>query len=194
MNKHTHTDPLAELAALRQRLDKLEAEHSDFQRNASRRPFVPRKFLLTALAVVLVFAGGLLGEENMPLFIDPTGNVRIGTLTCANIVQEGWQPVVFENGWHNLVEQSNDRFNDAGYFKDSVGIVHLKGTLGGGSNTVIFRLPYHYKPWAHEVFACLTKDNVIGRVDVRSSGEVMVTIGGNSGGVCLDGITFRAGH
>jgi hypothetical protein len=81
MNKHTHTDPLAELAILRQRLDKLEAEHGDFQRNASRRPVVPRKFLLTALAVVLVLAavGGLLGQGATSLFIDPKGNVGIGT-------------------------------------------------------------------------------------------------------------------
>jgi hypothetical protein len=84
MNKHTDGDPLAELAALRQRVDKLEAEHSDFQRNASRRPFVRRKFLLTVLALVLVFAGGLFGEEIKSLFINAQGNVGIGTSTANN--------------------------------------------------------------------------------------------------------------
>jgi endosialidase-like protein len=79
MNEHTDIDQQAELAALRQRLDKLEAEHREFQRNASRRPVVPSKFLLSALAVVLVFAGGLLGQEVKSLFIDPKGNVGIGT-------------------------------------------------------------------------------------------------------------------
>lgn len=193
MNEHKDDNQQAELAALQQRLDKLEAEHRDFQRNASRRPFVPRKFLLAALAVVLVFARGLWGEENMPLVIDPTGIVKIGTLTCANIVQEGWQPVDFENGWHNLTDQvPNNKYSDVGYFKDSMGIVHLRGTVAGGKGT-IFRLPYHYRPWASEVFACLLPgDNTLGRVDVLSAGFVMAQIGGAS--VCLDGITFRAEH
>ena len=53
MNEHTENDPRAELAALRQRLDKLEAEHRELQRQASRgrRPVFSGKFWLSALSV-----------------------------------------------------------------------------------------------------------------------------------------------
>jgi hypothetical protein len=58
MNEHTDGDHQTELATLRQRLDKLEAEHRELQRQAlrARRPASSRKFLLTALSVSLLLA------------------------------------------------------------------------------------------------------------------------------------------
>jgi hypothetical protein len=82
MNEHTENDPRAELAALRQRLDKLEAEHRELQRQAlrARRPAFSRKFLLTALvSLLLAVVGALWGDEAMSLFVDPKGYVGIGT-------------------------------------------------------------------------------------------------------------------
>ena len=79
MNKHTDGDPLAELAALRQRLDKLEAEHREPQAEASlARCHVPsRKFVLSALAVVLLLtAVGVLYAVDA-LFIDQNGKVKV---------------------------------------------------------------------------------------------------------------------
>jgi hypothetical protein len=85
MSEHTDNDLRAELAALRQRLDKLEAEHRQLQRQASgaRRPAFSRKFLLTALSVSLLLAavGVVWGEQAVSLFIDSKGNVGIGTKT-----------------------------------------------------------------------------------------------------------------
>jgi hypothetical protein len=83
MNEHTENDPRAELAALRERLDKLEAEHRELQRQAlrARRPAFSRKFWLSALSASLLLAavGALWGDEAMSLFVDPKGYVGIGT-------------------------------------------------------------------------------------------------------------------
>jgi hypothetical protein len=83
MNEHTENDPRAELAALRERLDKLEAEHRELQRQAlrARRPAFSRKLWLSALSASLLLAavGALWGDEAMSLFIDSKGKVGIGT-------------------------------------------------------------------------------------------------------------------
>ncbi len=63
MNEHTDSDLQAELAALRQRLSNLEAEHEELRRQATRArpPAFYRKFLRSVLPVALFLAvGGLL--------------------------------------------------------------------------------------------------------------------------------------
>jgi len=54
MNEQTDIDLQAELAALRQKLTNLEAEHRELKRQAARacRPTFSRNFLLSAVAMV----------------------------------------------------------------------------------------------------------------------------------------------
>jgi S-layer family protein len=47
----------------------------------------------------------------------------------------------FQNGWGN-----SGGFGRAGFFKDALGIVHLKGTLSGPGNGTAFTLPEGYRP------------------------------------------------
>jgi S-layer homology domain len=51
----------------------------------------------------------------------------------------------FQNGWGNF---GSGTWESAGFFKDALGIVHLKGTLSGiGNNaTTAFTLPAGYRP------------------------------------------------
>ena len=81
MNKHIDGDPLAEIAALRQRLSNLEAEHGELKRQATRtrRPAFSRKFLLVALPVALLLAAGGVLYAVDALFVDSSGNVGIRT-------------------------------------------------------------------------------------------------------------------
>jgi hypothetical protein len=81
MNQDAEGNSLNEFAALRQRLEELEAEHRDLQRQVSRRPFFSRKFALSALAgtLVIAIAAVLWGDEVISIFVDPNGNVGIGT-------------------------------------------------------------------------------------------------------------------
>jgi hypothetical protein len=129
-----------------------------------------------------------------PTFHTTKNAVVGGILTCGGgIPQQVWQSVSFQNNWHNY----GVGYNDAGYFKDSMGIVHLKGLVAGVGaaaifNTTIFTLPEGYRPGARELFVCSTNPNVAGRVDVLPDGQVQV-VQGNSGWLSLDGLTFRIG-
>jgi microcystin-dependent protein len=84
MTQQPHSDLQGELDDLRQRLGDLEAKHRGVLRDPSRSrlPEFTRKSLLGALSVVcLLAAGGLLYGQvgGDALFIDPNGNVGIGT-------------------------------------------------------------------------------------------------------------------
>ena len=109
MNKQTDRDPLPELAALRQRLSNLEAEHRELKRQATgaRRPAFSRKFLLCALPMAFVLAtAGLLYAVDA-LFIDKSGNVGIGTtspaekLEIAGTKEQGARTIVSDGGGQN---------------------------------------------------------------------------------------------
>ncbi|NEQ41079.1 MAG: hypothetical protein F6K40_34655 [Okeania sp. SIO3I5] len=101
--------------------------------------------------------------------------------------QEAWQTAVLENSWVNY----SNTFNHAGYFKDSLGIVHLKGLVKNGTGDVIFTLPDGYKPAAQELHVICTDINESGRVDIMTNGEV-TRLKGSEVWLSLDGITFRA--
>jgi len=103
--------------------------------------------------------------------------------------EEAWIVPAFMNGWINF----DTTHNPAGYFKDSLGIVHLRGLVKNGTNnTTIFTLPVGYRPSNRELQAVQTNLNIIGRVDILADGQVTVVSGSNVW-VSLDGITFRAG-
>ncbi|NCQ93148.1 MAG: hypothetical protein GPJ19_21070, partial [Microcystis aeruginosa LG13-13] len=102
--------------------------------------------------------------------------------------EEAWIVPAFMNGWINF----DTTHNPAGYFKDSLGIVHLRGLVKNGTNnTTIFTLPVGYRPSNQELQAVQTNLNTIGRVDILADGQVTV-VSGSNGWVSLDGITFRA--
>jgi hypothetical protein len=84
----------------------------------------------------------------------------------------------------------DDTYNPPGYFKDSFGIVHLRGLVRGGAGT-IFILPVGYRPAFRELQAVQTNNNTIGRLDVLTDGQVFMQ-NGNNGWFSLDGATFRA--
>ena len=132
-----------------------------------------------------------------PLAINPIGNnVGIGTNNPGaklevkggqtKLEQENWKAPKFENGWVNY----SSTYNAAGYFKDSLGIVHLRGLVKSGRD-VIFTLPEGYIPTKRELQAVQTNNNTIGRVDILTNGQVLV-VKGDPGWVSLDGITFMA--
>ena len=125
------------------------------------------------------------------------GNVGIGTENSAAklevaggetiLQQESWQTPRLLNDWVNY----GNGFNNAGYFKDSLGIVHLKGLVRGGTADTIFTLPLGYRPSARELHGVSCSPNTIGRVDILPNGTVRRHVGDNAW-ISLDGITFRA--
>jgi len=130
------------------------------------------------------------------LTVNSEGNVGIGTSNPdrrlivrggeTSLQQEGWQTPTLQNGWVNY----GNTFNNAAYFKDSLGIVHLRGLVRGGSGT-IFTLPEGYRPSGRELHGVSTDPNVAGRIDILTDGQVYKE-SGSSNWISLDGITFMA--
>ncbi|GAX37251.1 hypothetical protein [Nodularia sp. NIES-3585] len=141
---------------------------------------------------------GISNDVHDHIALMPSGGVGIGTNNPAAklevkggqtiLEQEAWQTPTLKNGWVNY----DNTYNPAGYFKDSLGIVHLRGLVKNGSTTTtIFLLPVGYRPSNRELQAVQTKENTIGRLDIYTDGQVLVH-SGNSGWFSLDGVTFRA--
>ena len=109
-------------------------------------------------------------------------------------------------------------FSPAAFYKDQLGVVHLKGLVTSGTNLGVsydvieyplFRLPSAYRPATRRVFPSLGSvgdaEIVQGRIDVEPGGLVLLEqacgkdpvnsdhtdCSANGGDVTLDGITFR---
>jgi collagen triple helix repeat protein len=88
------------------------------------------------------------------------------------------------------------------YFKDSSGIVHLRGAVRCIDNctysSVMFRLPAGYRPAGQTVVPGISSNDVYGagtfqRINIGADGWVSRATGqGGTAWVALDGISFRA--
>jgi len=110
----------------------------------------------------------------------------------ADIAQPSWTTPTYSSGWSDY----GSPFQTIGYFKDTLGMVHLKGMVrnsSGSSKTGnIFTLPAGYRPGATmltpvEVF------NAHGRLDIQADGEVIAkTSVPNTRWITLTNIQFLA--
>lgn len=116
-----------------------------------------------------------------------------------HVVGASGQPNFTDSCWINY-NFGGTPFNEAGFYKDQVGIVHLRGLVSpwcagrNGAGEVIFTLPAGYRPAEIEVQATIS-NNAINRINVRPNGEVVpeLAIGpGSLTWISLDGISFRA--
>jgi len=112
------------------------------------------------------------------------------TDTKANKVQETWIVPTLLNGWINAGAPEEN----AGYYKDNMGTVHLKGTVKNGLATQwtsIFVLLAGYLPNFNQGFA-INSNLVSGIAYVTQGGSVQFAVGSNVS-FSLNGITFKAG-
>lgn len=93
--------------------------------------------------------------------------------------------VTYENSW---VDYDADPFVGAGFFKDSLGFVHLRGGVKNGTVGAVrvFRLPVGSRP---EKTLIIQKPTY--QINIYLDGSVEVVSGSNAA-VFLDGITFMA--
>lgn len=148
--------------------------------------------------------GGLLDDDHSPYYNynrhtksvhDDLGinAVTLGGKTASEFAlsgQEAWIAPDLHNDWVN----HGEGFSPAGYFKDSFGIVHLRGRVKSGIiGQAIFQLPAGYRPPYQEAYSVYSFDGenqVLARCDVDASGNVIAMAGGNSR-FSLHGISFR---
>lgn len=111
------------------------------------------------------------------------------------IHQEDWQAPQLKHKWVNF----GAGYNNAAYFKDSCGVVHLRGLVkngDSGTGNPIFTLPPGYRPEARQLHGLTHYGGsgfsaVLGRLDIMTNGDVCV-LDGHKTWVSLDGISFRA--
>lgn len=140
-----------------------------------------------------VFAGSpaLTGVPTAPTAAADTNTTQIATTA---FVQQELTPEAFIaptllNSWVNF----GAGFNNAGYFKDPFGIVHLRGLIKDGTaaaGTAFFTLPAGYRPAATEILTS-SSNNAYAQCRVSTAGNVAFEVGSNVW-FSLDGITFRA--
>lgn len=104
-----------------------------------------------------------------------------------------WIAPTFTNSWGNY----GGGFNTAGYVKDAMGFVHLRGLVSSGSVAAMFTLPSGYRPASACIFVCPCNHTASppgnARVDVSAGGAVSLVsyaASSNNAWVSLDGITF----
>ncbi|MDD5089981.1 MAG: hypothetical protein PHQ23_03605 [Candidatus Wallbacteria bacterium] len=106
----------------------------------------------------------------------------------SKLEQEAWIAPALQGAWSNY----GGGWSTPGYYKDSVGTVHLKGLVQGGAvPSTIFTLPAGYRPIEQLIFAAIT-NGILGRIDVYPSGAVVANTPTSNGWVPLDNIVFRA--
>jgi hypothetical protein len=113
-------------------------------------------------------------------------NAHLNAISCKlPINRDQWRNAVLINNWVRW----DNTYNPAQYFKDSKGLVSLRGLVKSGpAGSVIFTLPEGYRPNYRQLHVVCAND-AVGRVDIPSSGQV-VHVSGPTGWVCLDSISF----
>lgn len=92
----------------------------------------------------------------------------------------------FQNSWANF----GAPWEVAGYMKDSMGFVHLRGLIKSGTIAALaFTLPSGFRPANGQIFASIDGLNTGQRLDVDSAGGVKPATG-NNGIFTLSGVTF----
>lgn len=115
--------------------------------------------------------------------ISLSGNNNVTT------ADRGWIAPTLLNGMANY----GSIYMTAGYYKDAMGFVHLRGFLTGGADgKTLFTLPAGYRPSLRQIFSCWSNNSAgNGRIDVDTNGNVIAVSAGNW--LALDGIYFLGG-
>ena len=95
----------------------------------------------------------------------------------------------YENSW---VSHTVGSYPIAGFYKDSLGVVHLQGLVKNGSPLAsnIFTLPVGYRP-LYSLHISVASNSAYGQIRIYVTGDVRVQQG-STNWLSLDGITFRA--
>lgn len=146
---------------------------------------------------------GSFNQHNTVMTLRAGGYVGIGTTSPSGIgttspsvklevrggitklEQENWKQPTLKNNWRVF-----DASTSVGYFKDSLGIVHLRGAVKSGGQGELFTLDLGYRPDSRCLYVVPSKG---GRTDVEvQTNGVVYIYANNLDWVHIDGITFRA--
>lgn len=129
--------------------------------------------------------------EGIKAYLNDTLTVEVDAHTADNMTAHTPETPIAPtliNSWLNL----GAGHTEAGYWKDTVGIVHIRGVISeGATGNTAFILPVGYRPAKIIGFAATSGVHGDAYVWINPLGEVVIQIGSTIG-VFLDNIAFRA--
>jgi hypothetical protein len=151
-------------------------------------PFCPfieelsRRGITGGCAPGLFCPGDPVTRQQMAVFL-----VKVVASEPFHIVGAAGEPP-FQNGWAN----AGGLLSTAGFFKDPLGFVHLKGTLNAGpSGLTAFTLPEGYRPAEELILPVASSGLGTGAyMRVLQDGELQ-PVHGAGFAVAFDGLSFR---
>lgn len=107
-----------------------------------------------------------------------------------------WQAPALVNSWANYINANPTlHWERAGYYRDHMGIVHLRGLIQNGSAPTIFTLPVGYRPKERQLFLSVSaggSPDTYARIDILANGTVAAVAYGSNNYLSLNNISFRA--
>ena len=102
--------------------------------------------------------------------------IAAGAVSAAKMeTQQGWIAAELSNGWANSDPAEVVDYR-AAYMRDSLGFVHIRGTIRSGQNGFVFALPAGYRPKvAYQRFVVPCYEGVA-HLDAKGDGSVCVLI------------------
>jgi hypothetical protein len=125
----------------------------------------------------------------LALFAALGGSTYAATHTSASKIH--FTSAALKHGWTN----ASGAFAPAGYAKDSLGVVHLRGAVkSGATGQIIFVLPKGLRPSHILTVLVNTQFNNVGALTINRGGGAQVAGTSASGVTELDGVSFVAGQ
>jgi hypothetical protein len=133
------------------------------------------------------YAGGSVGDAVLVAF-DQNKQPWLIPQALAPLKGSAWIAPTLINSWVNLGSGNET----AGYLKDPLGFVHLKGVLASGASvTNAFVLPAGYRPGATGLYAVIGGGNTPALCQINTAGNVEL-VATSTAFVTISGITFLA--
>jgi hypothetical protein len=92
-----------------------------------------------------------------------------------SMATHAWQPLQLKNGWSN----NSTGYPNASFYRDAIGIVHLRGIVSRGSGVIVANLPPSYRPPTAMVYdvACAAAQPC--RAIINAKGAIRFSPGGS---------------
>lgn len=120
------------------------------------------------------------------------GRLNNGTWDWTDVLTttpKDWISATLQNLWVN----ATDDFEKAGFYKDNLGIVRLKGLIQGGiitANTILLTLPVGYRPNKNIILLC-PNNSTIATIQANVDGTISCVNVSNNVWLSLENISFR---